>query len=135
MENPRFATESACGGLLDVIVHGLMLVITNGLPGPTSAACSSPVFLVGAESWRVGVGSRFGSPIAQRRPAGRPRRGGRERDNGEPRQDGYALHPVCVTFSHLDLRAGVWPGVRRAGLPKAEPGADAGPRCRVAAPP
>ena len=23
--------------------------------------------------------------------------------------------------------AGVWPGVRRAGLPKAEPGADAGP--------
>jgi hypothetical protein len=70
MENPRFATESACGGLLDVIVHGLMLVITNGLPGPTSAACSSPVFLVGAESWRVGVGSRFGSPIAQRRPQG-----------------------------------------------------------------
>jgi hypothetical protein len=28
--------------LLDIIVHGLMLVITNGLPGLTSAACSSP---------------------------------------------------------------------------------------------
>jgi hypothetical protein len=30
----------------------------------------------------------------------RTRRGGRERDNGEPRQDGCALHPVCVTLSH-----------------------------------
>jgi hypothetical protein len=32
-------------------------------------------------------------------------------------------------LSHHDRRAssGVWPGVRRAGLPEAEPGADAGP--------
>jgi hypothetical protein len=29
------------------------------------------------------------------------------------------------------IRAGMWPGVRRAGLPKAKPAADAGP----AAPP
>jgi hypothetical protein len=40
-----------------------------------------------------------------------------------------------VSVADLWCLRGVWPGVRRAGLPKAEPGADAGPRCRVAAPP
>ncbi len=37
--------------------------------------------------------------------------------------------PVCHSrMSRLiNVRVGVWPGVRRAGLLKAEPGADAGP--------
>ena len=63
---------SACGGLLAVIAHGLMPVITNGLPGLPSAACSSPVFLRGAESWRVGAGSRFGEADRAATPARRP---------------------------------------------------------------
>jgi hypothetical protein len=38
-------------------------------------------------------------------------------------------------MSHLDLRSlRVRPGVRRAGLPKAEPGADAGPAAPQAPP-
>ena len=37
--------------------------------------------------------------------------------------------------SHLDLHANaLWPGVRRAGLPEAEPGADAGPAAPKAPP-
>ena len=35
-----------------------------------------------------------------------------------------------VSVPDLWCLRGVWPGVRRAGLPKAEPGADAAPRCR-----
>jgi len=40
-----------------------------------------------------------------------------------------------VSVADLWCLRGVWPGVRRAGLPEAEPGADAGPRCHAAAPP
>jgi len=41
-----------------------------------------------------------------------------------------------VPMSCLDLLALVaWPGVRRAGVPNAEPGADAGPAAPLAAPP
>jgi hypothetical protein len=46
-----------------------------------------PVFLAGADPWRVAVGSRFGEADRVRRDRReRPRRGGRERDNGPPRK-------------------------------------------------
>src|SRR5438067_8690323 len=56
--------------LLEVIVHGLMLVITKGLPGLTSAACSSPSSAQAPNpgEWAPGLGSA--KPIAQRRPRG-----------------------------------------------------------------
>ena len=39
------------------------------------------------------------------------------------------MMPACVSSepSSFARSTGIWPGVRRAGLPKAEPAADAGP--------
>jgi hypothetical protein len=49
-----------------------------------------------------------------------------------PEEDGCALYHLACRMSGFDLRIlTVWSGVRRAGLLKAEPTADAGP----AAPP
>jgi hypothetical protein len=53
----------------------------------------------------------------------------------EAGDDGLAQHLVGVRLGPLGLRAcKVWPGVRRAGLPKAEPGAGAGPAAPQAPP-
>ncbi len=52
------------------------------------------------------------------------------------RQDGCVRHRAGRRVSYLDPRAS-WaygPGVRRAGLAKAEPGADAGPAAPQAPP-
>jgi hypothetical protein len=56
--------------LLDIIAHGLMLVIMNGLAGLTSAACSSPSSAQAPNpgEWAPGLGSA--KPIAQRRSQG-----------------------------------------------------------------
>jgi hypothetical protein len=47
----------------------------------------------------------------------------------ERQEDGYVLLRSAQRISLIDQRSQrVWPGVRRAGLVKAEPGAGVGPR-------
>jgi len=63
--------------------------------GLTTDLLHSSVFLVGAGSWRVDVGSRFGEAGRMRRDRReRPRRGGRERDNGPARKTAPCKHPL-----------------------------------------
>jgi hypothetical protein len=85
---------------------------------------SPPSFLAGVIfpcEWAPGRGSA--KPIAYDAP-GRSTRGGREWDNG----GGYGEHWSAQRMGHPDRGCQrVWPGVRRAGLPRPEPGADAGP--------
>jgi hypothetical protein len=46
----------------------------------------------------------------------------------ERREDGCAQHRSAYEMSLVDQGSQrVWPGVRRAGLPRQSPGADAGP--------
>ena len=53
----------------------------------------------------------------------------------EARGGGLHAPQFAQRVSQFDLRSQrVWPGVRWAGLPKAEPGDDAGPRRRATAP-
>jgi hypothetical protein len=54
-----------------------------------------------------------------------PYPGGRELDNGKPREDGWPALPESITDDPLGqrYRAAGTARARRAGLPKAEPGA------------
>ena len=81
--------------LLDIIAHGLMLVIMNGLPGLTSAAYSYPSSTQAPNpgEWASCLGSA--KPIACDGPEGRPGRGGRERDNETAEEDGTVQHRSC----------------------------------------
>jgi hypothetical protein len=92
-------------------------------PAVSSWSWSSPSSSVGAGSWQVDAGSRFGVADRVRRDRRkRPRRCGRERDNRAARKTARATS-ACLLVSRFDLRA-VCGVARRAtgGPPKAEPG-------------
>ena len=84
-----------------------------------SAACFAPVFLIGANPWRVGGVSGSAKPIACDATAGSgldavPGSGTMERQ-----EDGYVQHGAAWRMSLVGLRSQrVWPGMRRAGLPR-----------------
>jgi hypothetical protein len=75
--------------------------------------------------WTSGLGSAKADRMRRDRRE-RPRRGVRERDKRASRKTTGARLRRGMSGAD-ECRGSVWPGVGRASLPKAEPGADAGP--------
>ena len=74
-DRTRLTWSSASISHICPLPHGELPVSTE------ISLAYSPVCLIGAGSWRVNVGSKFGEPLACGGPEGRPRPGGRKQDN------------------------------------------------------